>query len=162
MGSLDAPLVLGALQTLLAELFDGPAPDSSWVLHRGAGTELFVMLRGLSAKQASATPVPGRSTIAGHANHLRFSLELLNRWTRGENPFMDADWQGSWRVQTVSDEEWRDLLAALRAEADAWRDAVVAPREWEPIALTGALASAAHVAYHLGAIRQLAVLAAEP
>jgi len=161
MTGLDSPLALGYLQSLLAELFDGPAETECWILDGGTGKHLFGTLDGLDARQASARPVPGHASVAGHANHLRFSLELLNRWSRGENPFLDVDWQSSWSVQSVTDEEWRELLAALRAEADAWQAAVPQPREWERIAFTGAMASAAHVAYHLGAIRQLSALVGE-
>ncbi|MHC4222405.1 MAG: DinB family protein, partial [Planctomycetota bacterium] len=152
MTEFDSALVLDSLQALLAELFHGPAETECWILDGGTRMDLFGTLDGLDARQASARPVPGHASVAGHANHLRFSLELLNRWSRGENPFLDVDWQSSWSVQSVTDEEWRQLLAALRAEADAWQAALPRPREWDRIELTGAMASAAHVAYHLGVV----------
>jgi hypothetical protein len=161
MTGIDLPLVLGSLQSLLAELFHGPAETECWILDGGSRKDLFHTLEGLNARQASAHPVPGRASVAGHASHLHFSLELLNRWSRGENPFLDVNWQSSWSVQSVTDEEWPQLLAALRAQADAWQAAVPQPREWERIEITGAMASAAHVAYHLGAIRQLSALVGE-
>jgi len=158
--AVDLDAALASLQALLRELFHGAAAEGgTWILDRAPGSGLLDTLDALSAKEASARPVPGRATVAGHAHHLRFSLGLLNRWAGGENPFAGADWPGSWRVQTVDDAAWRELRDALRREALAWERAVVAPRTWEPMALTGALASAGHVAYHLGAIRQLAAAA---
>ena len=154
MATIDQDLVLGSLRRLLAELYDGPSPKGTWIINPGDAGILESFDR-LSAEEASARLIPGRSTLAGHANHLRFSLELFNRWSRGENPWADADWAGSWSVQTVTDDEWRALREALRAEAHAWLEASQAPREWDPVTLTGTLGSAAHTAYHLGAIRQL-------
>jgi hypothetical protein len=98
-------------------------------------------------------------TIAAHANHVNYGLELLNRWAGGEeNPFATADWEGSWAKQTVSLDEWQEVVAGLQHEAASWIAALEEPREWDEISFTGALASAAHIAYHLGAIRQLALL----
>lgn len=155
MPNLDADLVTGGVHRLLVELFDGPDPRGAWILNRDdAG--LLSTLERLSAVQASARPIPGRASVAGHANHLRYSLELLNRWAGGdENAFAEADWPGSWAVQAVTDDEWRRLREALRTEAHAWMVASRAPREWDRVALTGLISTAAHAAYHFGAIRQL-------
>jgi hypothetical protein len=43
----------------------------------------------------------------------------------------------------------------LRREAETWQKAVAARTDWDDIAAAGALSSAAHTAYHLGAIRQI-------
>jgi hypothetical protein len=81
---------------------------------------------------------------------------LLNRWAAGEaNPWADADWEASWKRGTVNAEQWRTLRDNLRREAAAWRKAVAARDEWDDVAAAGAIASAAHTAYHLGAIRQI-------
>ena len=44
---------------------------------------------------------------------------------------------------------------ALAREAHAWVEAVAQPRIWNDPTMTGAFASAVHLAYHLGAIRQI-------
>lgn len=151
----EDPLLYRALRTLLSELIDGPAPNSPWVLD-GRAKGLLGLLETVSAAEASRPPAPGRMTIAAHANHLRYSLELLNRWAGGEeNPFATADWPGSWAVQEVTDERWRDLRDRLAREAHAWLAAAPTPRTWDEIELTGVIGSVAHVAYHLGALRQL-------
>src|SRR5205814_4536299 len=109
----------------------------------------------LSAAAASSAPPGGGSSIAAHVDHIRYSLELANRWSRGENPFADADYSASWRRQVVSDREWAALRERLRSEAERWIDVVREPRELTDIELSGLVASVAHVAYHLGAIRQI-------
>ena len=141
-------------------MVDGPSDTGAWVLGRG-DLGLADALQDIAAEIASQRPAIGRNTIAAHAGHVKYGLELLNRWAGGEeNPFADADWEGSWRRQVVTEVEWKDLIAGLRAEALAWITALQEPREWDEISLTGALASAAHLAYHLGAIRQLVVVLA--
>lgn len=155
--SIEPASTLAALQTLLKELVEGPSPQGSWLLGQG-NLGLIDALRSLSAETASRRPAGNRSSIAAHAGHLNYSLGLLNRWAGGEeNPFATADWEGSWQRQTVTPDEWQQLIDDLQAAAVAWTAALDEPREWEPMALTGTLASAAHLAYHLGEIRQLAL-----
>jgi len=79
----------------------------------------------------------------------------MNRWSRGENPFADADYSASWRRPPVSEQEWATLRERLRDEARRWIDAIQQPREMNDIELTGIIGSIAHLAYHLGAIRQI-------
>ena len=87
--------------------------------------------------------------------HLRYGLSLMNRWAAGENPFENADWSASWQRTAVSDAEWEALRAALRDQAHRWREVLAAPREVNRIELNGVVGSIAHLAYHLGAIRQI-------
>jgi hypothetical protein len=143
-----------ALATLLRELVDGSGPEAAGILNpQDAG--LLRSLETLSAAAASARAPGNGSSIAAHVDHLRYGLELLNRWSRGENPFGDADYSASWRRQTVTDQEWAALRERLRTEAHSWIEAVRQPRELSEVELTGIIASLAHLAYHLGAIRQI-------
>jgi hypothetical protein len=151
----DSALIAKALHALPTELSDGPAGDAMWVLSP-ATPGLLGQLQGLSAKAASHRSSPERNSIAAHANHVRYGLELLNRWVGGEeNPFADADWLGSWKIQAVSAGEWKKMIEQLGQQAHAWAAAAGNPRKWDEVELTGAISSVAHMAYHLGAIRQL-------
>ena len=149
-----------SLGALLRELLDGPSEGAAIVLNPG-DHGLLASLDLLRGEAASARP-GGRSSVAAHVDHLRHGFELLNRWARGENPWTDANYAASWTRQQVSDEEWRALRTALADEADAWATRTIEQREWDEMTLTGALASAVHVAYHLGAIRQIAQAASGP
>ena len=150
------------LVTLLHELVDGPPGREAYILN-GGDRGLLGSLEMLTAEQASAR-TPGRaSTVAAHVDHVRYGLSLFNRWARGEaNPWRDADWSASWKRQTVTPEQWTSLRAALRDEAHGWVQAAGVQRPLDDVALTGVVASVAHLAYHLGAIRQLAPEAAGP
>ena len=142
----------GTLTTLFTELVDGP-PKGAYMLNQG-DVGLLRSLDRLSAAAASAS-AQGGGTIAAHVEHLRYGFGLMNRWAAGENPFQDADWSASWERTTVSDAEWAELRAALRDEANRWREVLGTPREVNRIELNGIVGSIAHLAYHLGAIRQI-------
>ena len=144
-----------ALSKLLTEIFDGPPADEAYVLNPG-DPGLLRQLDSISAETASARPMPGKTTIAAHVDHVLFGLSLLTRWAAGEaNPWAGADWEASWRRTTVSEDQWRTLRDELRRHAAAWQKHVAVRADWNDLAAAGSLASAAHTAYHLGAIRQI-------
>jgi hypothetical protein len=145
--------ITATLTTLFSELVDGAPERGAFMLNpKDAG--LLASLDRLSAQAASASS-EGGATIAGHVEHLRYGLSLMNRWAGGENPFRDADWSASWNTREVSEDRWRELRDGLRGEAHRWLAAIGAPREVAPIELNGMIGSIAHLAYHLGAIRQI-------
>ena len=142
------------IATVLNEILNGSDPRTGWLLNPGdAG--LLGSLDALSAEQASAAPPGGGAPIAAHVDHLRYGLGLLNRWSRGENPFDDADWGASWRLGPVSDSQWEGLRRELRQAAEVWQRRFGELLDVDQDGWTGAVASAAHIAYHLGAIRQI-------
>ena len=143
-----------AVAALLRELVDGPPSDAAFILNPH-DPGLLRSLDKLSASRASAVSPTTGSSIAAHVDHLRYGLEVMNRWSRGENPFADADYSASWRRPPVSEQEWATLRERLRDEARRWIDAIQQPREMNDIELTGIIGSIAHLAYHLGAIRQI-------
>lgn len=142
-----------SLPVLFGELVHGASKSACFVLNSG-DLGLLAALDRVSAAEASVAR-DGGATIAAHADHLRYGLSLMNRWAAGENPWADADWTQSWKVGKVSDGEWTKLRADLRAEAERWLAALRSPREVKGIELDGVIASVVHLAYHLGAIRQI-------
>jgi DinB superfamily len=146
--------ITGALPALLRELLDGADPVTAWVLNPGA-PGLFRSLDKLSAADASAVPATGGSSIAAHFDHLRYGFELLNRWSRGENPFSDANYSASWNRVTVTETAWKQLRDQFRAEARRWQEDIRQPRTLTNDELNAVVGSVVHLAYHLGAIRQI-------
>jgi hypothetical protein len=142
-----------AVVTLLSEVLDGPPGREAYILN-GGDRGLLGSLSALSAADASALGANG-SSIAAHVDHLRYGFSLMNRWSAGENPFATADWSASWRRTAVTDPEWAARRQELRDEATRWKGALANPREVNDLELAGIIASAAHAAYHLGAIRQM-------
>lgn len=144
-----------ALAKQLTEIFEGPPGNEAYLLNPG-DPGLLRQLDSIDAHTASTRNVPGKTTIAAHVDHVHYGLTLLNRWANGEaNPWADADWEASWQRGVVSEIEWQSLRDALRREFDSWRNVVQKRNDWNDTTAAGALASAAHTAYHLGAIRQI-------
>ena len=154
--STSEPIFQRAVVNMLREIFDGPpAGEPSFVLNRG-DPGLLQDLDRIGAEAASTRPMPGKTTIAAHVDHVCYGLSLLNRWASGEaNAWDGADWQASWKRGQVTDAQWRTLRAALRREAEAWRSHTTQRTAWDDLSAACALSSAAHTAYHFGAIRQI-------
>src|SRR5687768_734881 len=113
-----------ALSKLLIEIFDGPPGDEAYLLNPG-DPGLLRQLDSIDANSASARPMPGKTTIAAHVDHVHFGLTLLNRWAAGEsNPWAGADWNVSWQRTNVTDEQWQSLRSDLRREVEAWQSVV--------------------------------------
>lgn len=133
--------------------------DETFEHHHGIfldkGTSLFETLAVITAEQASI-PIGGRcATIAAHVAHVRFYLEVLERYCVA-NDTSRADWGAIWRtVAAVTPEEW----AASKAQLEQTYRRVVAElrdmTDWSADPQLGtALAITVHTAYHLGEIRQ--------
>ena len=151
-----------AVVTLFAELTEGAnTPGGAFVLNSG-DLGLLRSLDKLSAADVSQG-VQGGATVAAHAQHLRYGLSLMNRWAReGGNPFADATWDDAWKISAVADAQWSEIRTGLREEVRQWKNALGRPREATQAELCGLIGSVAHLAYHLGAMRQIAKTARGP
>jgi hypothetical protein len=150
------------LTTLFAELVNGAnAGGGAYMLNSG-DRGLLRSLEALSAAEASRA-IDGGATIAAHAQHVRYGLSLMNRWASdGGDPFADAKWDEAWKTRSVDDHGWGEIRAGLGDEADRWLRALGRARAVSREELNGLVGSIAHLAYHLGAIRQIAAGARGP
>lgn len=140
---------------LFAELVDGaPTDGGAFILN----SDDVGLLRSLEVLSAEAAPhnVDGGATIAAHAQHVRYGLSLMNQWAaEGGNPFANAKWDEAWKIARVDTTQWEEIRAGLRGETERWLEVLKTPREVAGIEFTGLVSSIAHLAYHLGAIRQI-------
>ena len=146
--------VSDTLVTLFRELLHGPErPGQAYMLNTG-DVGLLRSLDAISAGAASRTSQGGAS-IAAHVDHLRYGLSLMNAWSGGANPWDVADFTASWCISTVTDVEWQRLRSQLQDESQRWLDAMHRKRELTDDELNIVFGVTAHLAYHLGAIRQI-------
>jgi hypothetical protein len=144
-----------SLERLFSELIDGPSGHAGAFILNSGDVGLLKSLDRLTADDASRSVNDG-ATIAAHAQHVRYGLSLMNRWaTDGGNPFADAKWDEAWRTSKVDAAAWEEIRHELRNETHRWLEALSTPREASEVELSGMIASVAHLAYHLGAIRQI-------
>ena len=147
---------VSSVQLLLKEAYAG-TPTQSWFSDHGADSGLFATLTIINAQNASRTLVSSGSSIAGHTNHLRWSLAMSNALMRGEQP--SRNWAESWAISSVDDSARLELQNALRLEYDALQTQLeINFDSSNPMMTTAGIALVAHAAYHLGAIRQMALL----
>jgi hypothetical protein len=150
---MNTATVTSTLTTLMSELVDGTPPTGGYMLNTG-DEGLLRALDRLSADDASQI-INGGSSIAAHVDHVTYYISLMNRWSEGEKPWRTADWGASWRRTAVNDEEWLQLRRSFAEELHKWMAVLKEPRDVESVELTGMVASIVHLAYHLGAIRQM-------
>jgi len=150
----------GILDNLFGELMHGVSGKGGFMLNakdRG-------LLRSLERVTAAEASVPTRtgSSIAAHVAHVGYGLSLMNRWSHGENPFGNADWAAAWKKTSVTEPEWEALRIQLRDQGARWLTVLRTPREVQDVELSGMIGSIAHLAYHMGAIRQMSASARGP
>ena len=144
-----------ALARLFSELVDGTVQSGGAFVLNSGDIGLLGSLDRVSAEAASRAVNDG-ATIAAHAQHVRYGLSLMNRWAEeGGDPFADATWDAAWKMSGVDDVGWTEIRNGLRAEARRWLATLQAPRSVTEVEFCGMLGSIAHLAYHLGAIRQI-------
>lgn len=153
---MSAEMFARVLPALFQELVQGSTDPRArtYVLNQG-DVGLLASLDRLSAAAASATQ-DGGSSIAAHVDHLRYGFSLLNRWGDGVSPpWPDMDWSASWRKNVVTEAGWQALRDELRRETMRWTQVLSAPREVSEVEAGWVAGSVVHLAYHLGAIRQI-------
>ncbi|MFN8179737.1 MAG: DinB family protein [bacterium] len=118
------------------------------------GTSLFETLDRVSAEQASRPVSEGRPTIAAQVDHVRFYLDVIDRYLRGQS-VDDVDWNEIWRTtKGVTPAEWAAMKGQLRESHDRVCQLLRGLSAWDDDdSIRGALAVLVHSAYHLGQIR---------
>jgi hypothetical protein len=150
---MNAQSVAESLTAVMNELVNGTAPTGGLLLNSG-DKGLLHALDKLTANAASMI-VSGGSSIAAHVAHVAFYASIINRVAAGENPWESADWTASWKKPVVNAEEWENLKRELADEHNKWLTLNGEARDITTSELTYMIASIAHLAYHLGAIRQM-------
>lgn len=150
MSEVSAGIWREQLLAVLQEGLEGSPFPWNYFTDGRAETALLGTLAALDAEQASRV-VQG-SSVAAHAHHVAFAARATSRWIAGNREAVD--WNASWAVQRVDASGWSQLQGEVRAACDALRTAVETYAGTSPEATGAALGAVAHLAYHLGAIRQ--------
>jgi hypothetical protein len=150
------------LAHLFAELVDGVTSKQGGFMLNTGDAGMLASLDKLSAEDASHSADAG-ATIAAHAQHVCYGLSLMNQWAaEGGNPFANAKWDEAWKITRVDAAQWDEIRKGLRGETARWLEVLKTPRQVAGIEFTGLVSSIGHLAYHLGAIRQIAKTAHGP
>ncbi len=147
---LTSELITGQLIAVLREGYEGPKTPWSYFTDSGPSAGLTGSLERLTADEASKDTLG--SSICSHVQHVIFGMNASAAWIRGDHT--PKEWKDSWAVRTVTDDSWEKLQADLKAGFENLRQAITFHSLDSAHSLGGAIASIAHIAYHLGAIKQ--------
>ena len=143
--------VMMELEELLRETYEGGVTgQGTRYLDHVSG--IHTTLSALTAVQASKSP-NGHPSIAGHARHMAFHLRAVAEWIEGDH--RQRDWVGSFQPFEVNEEDWRQLRAELDEARDRFVNVMHSLSDDVFVREGSGMAAIAHLAYHLGAIRQL-------
>jgi hypothetical protein len=151
-----------AFLEVFAETFEGGKPGAGTAYldntaADGSGNAgFFALLEGLSAEAASKPTALGKS-IAAHMTHSIVHIEMVLKFAAGDRP--SVDWQASFLPETVSSGEWVAQRQRLQQAYRAMVQLAHNTPTWNAESAGGMMASLAHAAYHLGAVRQILKLA---
>ncbi len=127
-------------------------PTAEEQVYLAHGTGIFATLGVIDAEKAS-TEI-NATTIAAHSEHARFYIELLDNYMNKDMRVID--FKQSWRIKTVSENEWDDLRGNISKAYRKTSETLSKNEDWGLDSITVAMGIISHTAYHLGAIRQLA------
>jgi hypothetical protein len=148
--------VTSQLLAVLKETIEGPGESGSFFLDPNTGllqTLETLSLDKLGLERAFASPAPGRPSIAAHVKHTSFHLHAICAWPRGDHS--RRDWPSSFVLENHDAATWATLLEELKFEYADFQSVIREFATESDEALGGAVGGIVHVAYHLGAIRQL-------
>ena len=148
--SLQTEHFIESVAYLLRETFEGsPEGQPSAYLDRGIG--FFTTIDALSAEQVSHEF--GDTTIVAQIEHAKFYLDRLCEFIGGRTE--RVNWEDSWLIETVNDEEWTALRLTVKKAYENALKCLATTDSWDTSKAGMAIGLIAHSAYHLGAIRQI-------
>lgn len=152
MGELTINAVRAQILGVLEEACLAPEKPYQYFNDPGARYSLFGLLEGLSSEAVNTT-VRGY-TIGQEVGHILYGMQAAAVFIRGEPS--TGSWQESWRPRQLDNDAWSALLTDLQQAYSRLHRAIRDHAGDSNQALGAAIGAVAHIAYHLGEIRQLA------
>ena len=147
---IDGKAAVQQLLSVLREAVDGQSGPWTYFIDKRPDAALLGALATVSADDASR--VLGDTSIAAHAHHAAFAMAASAAAIEGDDT--SVDWKQSWRVTTVDEAAWKELVARVDGDYRRLRRALESRASSSDSVFGEAVGAIAHVAYHLGAIRQ--------
>jgi len=146
-----AEKLIDQVEELIRETFEGARPgEGTQYLDRDSG--IVPTVRKLSAEEASQQR-EGRPSIASHLRHMEFHLRVSHEWIAGDHS--RRDWKASFLPHKVTPAEWQALVEQIQQTRHDFIRVLRSLPADRLVAEGAGMGAIAHLAYHLGAIRQL-------
>ena len=143
-------IVREQLLLILDEAFPHPSKQWTYFTDDNPDSGLFGMLTNINAEEASK--VIGSSSIAANVYHIIFSIYVSAKWISGDNS--PVDWNKSWELTAADKNKWREIQEELKISYQKLRSSIETADLSKPEITGGAIGTLAHVAYHMGSIKQ--------
>ncbi len=142
---------LSEVEEIIRETFEGGLPgQGTQYLDHDSG--IVNTIKRISYIKASERPNKHIS-IASHISHMTFHLKVAYEWIKGDHS--KRDWSKSFEPSKVNEQEWKKLIQEFDESKIQYLQAIRNLPNEKLISDSGAFGIIAHLAYHLGAIRQL-------
>lgn len=146
-----AGTLIDQVEELLRETFEGGRPgEGTQYLDRDSG--ILNTVKKLTAEQASQRRA-GHPSIASHLRHMNFHLKVSFEWITDDH--RRRDWKGSFLPQEVEPGDWQDLIGEIQQSRQDFMRVLRSLPESRLVEEGAGMGAIAHLAYHLGAIRQI-------
>jgi hypothetical protein len=150
VAEIDGKAAVQQLLSVLREAVEGQSGPWTYFIDKRPDAGLLGALGTISPDEASR--VWGDTSIAAHVHHAAFAMAASAAGIEGDRS--PVDWKESWRVASVDAAAWTELVSRVGREYQRLRRAFESRASSNDEAFGEAVGSIAHVAYHLGAIRQ--------
>ena len=105
---IEQEYLVKSIAYLLCETFEG-SPDGQGSAYLDRGIGFLKTIDALSAAEVSREIC--ETTIAAQTEHAKFYLDRLCEFMTGRTEAVN--WEQSWLIETVNDEEWTALRGAV-------------------------------------------------
>ncbi|MBM7096766.1 MULTISPECIES: hypothetical protein [Alteribacter] len=139
-------------RSLLKETFEGPAKSGSFFTNTEPDTGLLGTIERINAREASMILPSSEASIAAHVHHTLYFLQVSAAHILKED--RHVDWGISWKIHEVDEATWQAFKSQLREEYENYLS-LLDHIDFSGEQVEQVMASLAHSAYHLGALRQL-------
>jgi len=145
--------IVESLHVLLNEVFGEPSTEWRYFSDPSKVAGFFGLMEELSAEQAGLVVLG--SSVAAQIQHATFVMDVACDLVRGQPRSPAArQWEASWNTGEIEAVKWRRLREAFRASTERLRDHVRDHATQDVESFTHAVGVLAHLAYHLGAVKQ--------
>lgn len=151
--SLSGREITAQLLTLLDEAFDNTKASWTFYTESSSTAGFFGALSATSAENANRSPLG--TSLAAEIQHVIFAMKATATLIRGEAVSADAEqWRESWQVSELDETAWREMQSSLRRTHEELREVIKRCSTANKESFAHASGIVAHVAYHLGAVKQ--------
>ncbi len=153
MNEMTSEQAVRQLVAVLDEAFEKPSGEWHHFTDASPDSGYFGTIAKLPFAKAGRS-VAGTS-VAEQVHHVTFVMDTLTAHLSGgsDSPGLEQ-WQASWHAKAIDEAAWQRLQEQLHAAYARLRHAIQRHSVSDAESFGASVGTLAHVAYHLGAIRQ--------